>query len=81
MKVLRRVIAAAGLAVALTPAIAAIPAGYAVVARSESVPADILYAVACAEAGRPMPDGGLALAIPRSRQPHRSRRRLSATRR
>lgn len=59
MRVLRQFIAAAGLAVVLTPAIAAIPAGYVAVARSESVPADILYAVACAEAGRPMLDGSL----------------------
>ena len=59
MKVLRQLIAAAGLAVALTPAFAAIPAGYAAIARSERVPADILYAVACAESGRSMPNGQL----------------------
>jgi hypothetical protein len=36
---------------------AAIPAGYVDVAASENVPADVLYALACAESGRRMPDG------------------------
>jgi hypothetical protein len=36
---------------------AQIPAGYVSVGRREDVPPDILYAVACAESGRRMPDG------------------------
>lgn len=36
---------------------AAVPGGYVAVAQAERVPPDILYAIACAESGRPMPDG------------------------
>ena len=36
---------------------AGVPSGYVHVARSENVPADILYAVACVESGRRMPGG------------------------
>jgi hypothetical protein len=45
------------LALSYLQARAAIPAGYVTVAQVEKVPADILYAIACAESGRPMPDG------------------------
>lgn len=36
---------------------AAIPSGYVAVARAERVPPDMLFALACAESGRPLPDG------------------------
>lgn len=36
---------------------AAVPSGYVAAAQAERVPPDILFAVACAESGRPMPDG------------------------
>ncbi len=52
-----RAVAAAGLALIVNRGTADIPSGYLAVARAEQVPADILYAVACAEAGRQMPDG------------------------
>ena len=38
---------------------AAVPAGYHAVAQAEGVPADLLYALACAESGRPLPDGAV----------------------
>jgi hypothetical protein len=59
MRLLVYGIAAAGLALLLDPARAAVPEGYVTIAQAEQVPADILYAIACAEAGRQMPDGSL----------------------
>lgn len=52
----RLLLSAAGV-LAFSAAHAAPPSGYVVVAEAERVPADILYAVACAESGRRMPDG------------------------
>ena len=52
-------ILAGGLALTLDVAEAAIPSGYVAVARAEHVPADILYAIACAESGRRMADGAI----------------------
>lgn len=51
------ILAAVALLLAVPAGQAAPPAGYAAVAEAEHVPADILYAVACAESGREMPDG------------------------
>lgn len=45
------------LALSLEVSTAAIPSGYVAVARVEKVPAEILYAVACAETGQRMSDG------------------------
>ena len=59
MKFVASGIAAAGIALVFDPAGAAVPAGYVTIAQAEQVPAGILYAVACAEAGRQMPDGRL----------------------
>lgn len=39
------------------PATADLPRGYVAVARATRVPADILYALACAESGKQLPDG------------------------
>jgi hypothetical protein len=46
-----------GLALPLSCLSAEIPAAYVAIARSAQVPADVLYAIACAESGRAMPDG------------------------
>jgi hypothetical protein len=45
------------LAAALQCAAAATPAAYVAAAHAERVPPDILFALACAESGRPMADG------------------------
>ena len=57
MSYLVRVVATAALALAVNTGAAEVPNGYVALAQAEQVPADILYAVACAEAGRRMPDG------------------------
>jgi hypothetical protein len=57
MKGFRRHATAVALIAACCTSRADVPSGYRSLAQAEGVPAEILYAVACAESGREMPDG------------------------